>query len=162
MSHSAILTVLSARIMHSSTDEYYQDLEIVKPTNIIVWEGNSILFNEDEHTQPIRPYIAVDFGDIPLSFDAGRKMGTTDMTVKVVQDNFHRNRHSSEDLDKFHEKLAYTEHIEKLLDNNDGIQTIAVSKPQFVKNMIIQDIRIRVKTDSTRSRLPWKPTPPAP
>lgn len=160
MSHAGILIKISGRILSEDSEPYYDALDVVKPTNVIVWEGNNIIFDEEEDTQPPRPYVAVQFADIPLSFDAGRKMGTTDMVVKVVQDNFHRNREVSEDLDKFLDKLIYTEVIESLLDNYDGIQTIGVGAPNFVKNLIIQDIRIRVKTDRTRSRLPWKASEP--
>lgn len=141
--------------MGEESEAFYIEKGMERPSNVIPWENNGTQFNEEEYPQPPRPYVALDFADIPLDLKEGIKEGFTEMTVIVVVDNFHQGRDNSDDLTDYLTVLEYGECIEELLDNYEGMETVGFRKPVFSGNLLMMPIRIRYQVRRQRSRLAW-------
>lgn len=161
MSFASILQTLQARILAPSTAEYYTLKSIQAPTEVIPWENNPLQWDESDYTQPPRPYLGVEWGDIPLRQGEGQLAGMGEFVVKVVLDNFHQGRNSSEDKADYVALLSYADTIADLLVNHAGIEVIGMQRPLFAvkKNIVIIGIRCRIETRRQIGRVAWKPTP---
>ncbi|AEL24345.1 hypothetical protein [Cyclobacterium marinum] len=154
MSYTSILQQLQGRLIDDSTTFYTQrNIEI--PNDVIPWE--TVNFDEDNDTQPPRPYIGVDFSDMPLDYFEGKKTGFTEFKIMVVVDNFHRGRIESEDKVDYLEKLAYADHVDELLDMYGGYRITGFDKPIFSGNLIIRGLRVRKEIKFQRNRTAWMP-----
>lgn len=161
MSFASILTLIQTRVMAPATAEYYTVKEIEAPTEVIPWQNNPTQWDESQFTQPPRPYLAVEWSDIPLVLMEGRKSGKAEFVVKVIVDNFHQGRHKAEDKTDYVAQLSYADHIEELLDLHQGIETLGFQRPLFAAkdNIMIIGIRCRWEIKQMRGRIAWKPTP---
>ena len=161
MSFASILQLVQTRVMAPSTAEYYTERAITAPSNVIPWENNPTQWNESaESPQPPRPYLAVEWGDIPLAQESGWLSGHGEFIVKVVVDNFHEGRYTSEDKADYVEQLSYADDIVDLLSRYQGIEILGMQRPVFAtkKNVVIIGIRCRVETKRAAPRVAWKPT----
>jgi len=153
MSYKAILQQLQGRLITDSPT-FYSQRNIEIPNNVIPWQ--SISFDEEDDTQPPRPYIGVDFGDIPLEYFEGKKTGFTTFKIMVVVDNFHRGRIESEDRPDYLEALAYADHIDTLIDMYGGLTVTSFDKPIFSGNQIIRGINVKKEIRFERKRNAWQ------
>jgi hypothetical protein len=162
MSYASILELIQDRLMGEDSADYYTEKEITAPAAVIPWENNPTQWDEANYPQPPRPYVAVDFADLPLDARDGQQTGTIEIGIKVVVDNFYQGRDDSADLNAYKDALGYADHIDALLHHYEGIQIVGYEKPLFARNLIVSTIRIRYEYRRSRSRLPWAAPPPPP
>lgn len=161
MSFASILQLIQGRVMAASTAEFYLDKNIEAPSDVIPWENNPTQWDESgENPQPPRPYLAVEWGDIPLAQEGGFLSGHGEFTIKVVVDNFHQGRDSSEDKADYVTQLQYADHITDLLARYQGIEVLGLQRPVFAtkKNILIIGIRCRIESKRPAPRIAWKPS----
>lgn len=153
MSFTTLLNLIKTRIDGSAAFWTGKSLSRIK--DVIPWEGGTSYDEERDDPQPPRPYIAVDFGDLPREYTEGFKEGTMDFDLVVVVDNFHTGRSRSRNRADYLKVLSYANAVEELFEGYEQIRVTAFRKPQYQGNLCILRLACSRRFRDSRPRAPW-------
>jgi hypothetical protein len=156
MSFTTLLNLIKTRIDGSA--DFWTEKNLPAITEVIPWEGGLNYDEERDDPQPPRPYIALDFGDLPREYTEGFKEGTMDFDLVVVVDNFHTGRSRSRDRADYLEVLSYADAVEQLFEGWEQIRVTTFRKPVYQGNLCIHRLACTRRFRDTRNRAPWTVT----
>lgn len=158
MSFVHVLNTIKTRIDESGP--FWTDKNLLPIKDVIPWEGQNEYDERDDDPQPPRPYLAVDFGDLPREYTEGFKEGTMEFDLVVVVDNFVTGRSRSVKRQDYLTILSYASAVEELFERYEYIYVRTLRKPVYQKNLTIFRLACSLRIRDSWNRAPWAPPVP--